>query len=334
MNSSRLDYIDLLKGVAIFCMVMGHFLSWQWGGHSEFNFQVGTINTVVRDFIYSFHMPLFFFLSGFCFNMKLCKWDIWNCITSIFHRFNRLIIPGLFFIVIEFILQDGFQIPKFPWFLKTLFEIYILNALAYFIAQRYDHNILAEATIQIAIIICLIGLLLFAPSSFNSALDIYTCFVHFPYFFLGTIAFRKKINISSSLYAISLILWIVAFYTDEKLFHISHHFTSFFAIVTLLFLAQNSKYTNRIGFFFTYIGKYTLPIYLYSSFFLPKGFCLGKLIEMSSTDSFVLGLFVQLVLGVIFSLFAILMSLGISRLCQKNSVLAFICLGKKYKHST
>lgn len=42
----RDEYIDLIKGVGIFLVVLGHH------------------NTILTKYIYSFHMPLFFFLSG------------------------------------------------------------------------------------------------------------------------------------------------------------------------------------------------------------------------------------------------------------------------------
>ena len=42
----RDNYIDLLKGIAIFLVVLGHH------------------DTVLTNYIYSFHMPLFFFISG------------------------------------------------------------------------------------------------------------------------------------------------------------------------------------------------------------------------------------------------------------------------------
>lgn len=53
---SRLNYIDVLKGFAIFLMVMGHALSWSYSTDV-----VRTPdNAFVRNLIYAFHMPLFF----------------------------------------------------------------------------------------------------------------------------------------------------------------------------------------------------------------------------------------------------------------------------------
>ena len=48
----RLDWVDALKGFGIFCVTFGH---------------LGT-NIYLEKHIYSFHMFLFFFISGYLFN--------------------------------------------------------------------------------------------------------------------------------------------------------------------------------------------------------------------------------------------------------------------------
>ena len=50
----RVEYIDRLKGFAILCVVIGHFTLWA----------IGRLNDPLHDFVYLYHMPLFFFLSG------------------------------------------------------------------------------------------------------------------------------------------------------------------------------------------------------------------------------------------------------------------------------
>lgn len=48
----RIDYIDVMKGMAIVLVVVGHYLLWTpW----------------IPTFIWSFHMPLFVFLNGYFF---------------------------------------------------------------------------------------------------------------------------------------------------------------------------------------------------------------------------------------------------------------------------
>ena len=96
ITEKRLEFVDLLKGVAIFLMVMGHFLAWQWGGtlNSQMPTDIAHIN-VVGKFIYSFHMPLFFFLSGYVFNLKQKEWSINDYSFQLLKRVRQLLIPGI-----------------------------------------------------------------------------------------------------------------------------------------------------------------------------------------------------------------------------------------------
>ena len=48
MTKQRLEYIDIIKGIGIFLVVLGHV----------------TTNQNVYHFNYAFHMPLFFIISG------------------------------------------------------------------------------------------------------------------------------------------------------------------------------------------------------------------------------------------------------------------------------
>lgn len=63
LNSKKIQFINIARGIAILLVLIGHGLTdcfvqngmWQ-SSIAEFSFQ----------FIYSFHMPLFFLISGFC----------------------------------------------------------------------------------------------------------------------------------------------------------------------------------------------------------------------------------------------------------------------------
>lgn len=50
MHSQRIEWIDVAKGIAILLMVAGHT----------------TIPKSISNFIWAFHMPLFFIASGLC----------------------------------------------------------------------------------------------------------------------------------------------------------------------------------------------------------------------------------------------------------------------------
>ncbi|WP_367118171.1 acyltransferase family protein [uncultured Clostridium sp.] len=56
---TRLNFIDILKGIAIVLVVLGHILYNQ--------------NNLIRIWLYSFHIPLFFIISGYLLNFKKDK---------------------------------------------------------------------------------------------------------------------------------------------------------------------------------------------------------------------------------------------------------------------
>lgn len=69
--TQRLQYLDSIKGFAIFLMVLAHAIAWQFEDYREVVWlQENMTNNVLNagfiwQFIYSFHMPLFFMVSGF-----------------------------------------------------------------------------------------------------------------------------------------------------------------------------------------------------------------------------------------------------------------------------
>jgi fucose 4-O-acetylase-like acetyltransferase len=77
-NNRHFDYIDLLKGFGIFLVVWGHTM------------------TPRSAYIYSFHMPLFFFLSGFVHKDKPLR-------EFVLSKINSLYIPYLVFSFISWV---------------------------------------------------------------------------------------------------------------------------------------------------------------------------------------------------------------------------------------
>jgi len=81
----RLNWVDSLKGLGIFLVIMGHLkppqIVWLW--------------------IFSFHIPLFFFISGYVFNSK--KY-LDNPKTFVISRFKQLIIPYFYYSILTLII--------------------------------------------------------------------------------------------------------------------------------------------------------------------------------------------------------------------------------------
>ena len=60
----RLDWLDILKGIGIFSVVVGHVLQWRY--------------------VYCYHIPLFFLISGYTYHPRNNEWA-WG--VKCFQRF-------------------------------------------------------------------------------------------------------------------------------------------------------------------------------------------------------------------------------------------------------
>lgn len=84
MAAKRIEWLDLCKGFAIILVVLGHVID----GATMYK-NVSWLQTVFKA-VYSFHMPLFFFLSGIAYSLTrnrkqnivnlLLLYLIWSCI--------------------------------------------------------------------------------------------------------------------------------------------------------------------------------------------------------------------------------------------------------------
>ena len=84
VNKSRIPWVDIVKGIGIFLVVLGHVYR----------------NNAVLIWLYSFHMPLFFMLSGW---LHTAKRKSLSMIDYCIKKFQLLIIPMIIFLSISYI---------------------------------------------------------------------------------------------------------------------------------------------------------------------------------------------------------------------------------------
>ena len=117
----RIDWIDIAKGIAIILVVYGHT----------------TLPVIISKAIYSFHMPLFFILSGLLSNPH----KITNVKTFIIGKVHTIVIPYFFFLGVDIVYRYFWNleinwydisfghIDNAYWFLQVFFVTVVWNAL-------------------------------------------------------------------------------------------------------------------------------------------------------------------------------------------------------------
>lgn len=128
----RIEWLDSLKGFAIFLVVVGHVVLGylRAGTFSEHQWSL----QLTHDLIYSFHMPLFFLISGFLYKLTWSKKNT-GLLINIVNKFLNLIPMYLLFSVVFWVfkyygsLYGNIQMSDHYNFID-LFNIYI-TPLAY-----------------------------------------------------------------------------------------------------------------------------------------------------------------------------------------------------------
>lgn len=108
MKEERIEWIDIAKGIGIGCVVMGHIFSTQMLAHK---------------IIYLFHMPLFFYISGFLYKKEQRNG------AYIVKKFRNLIIPyfSVFVLVYAIFFLIYFPRDYSPDYIRTDITYYIMG---------------------------------------------------------------------------------------------------------------------------------------------------------------------------------------------------------------
>src|SRR3978361_1656976 len=99
-GSLRVNWVDYAKGLGIILVVMGHAMAGAREAHLPVNLSL--VNSLYT-FIYSFHMPLFFALSGLFFEKSL---DRYHEKKFIINKLQTILYP----FVIWSIIQTTFEV--------------------------------------------------------------------------------------------------------------------------------------------------------------------------------------------------------------------------------
>lgn len=327
-KTKRLNNIDYLKGIAIFLMVMGHALSWSY---------TDTIirtpdNAFVRNLIYAFHMPLFFFLSGYVIDLKDRLWDFSTCRNIIFKRAISLALPCLSWYVIS-------KFNDIPWFLRSLFLIIIIFTILKFIVRN-----IKSIWVELIVILFIGYIFLFLitrgtrGTELDYILNMTVVQIHYPYFVIGYF-FRKKensINLikRNNIYTLAIILFCICFYSynwndHSHAVHALLRYILAFSGIAIVYSYSisiktfNTKANNAV----ILMGKKSIEIYLLSNYFIIHSPDLFKIII--SNNIYPGNIVAQILFGLLLSIPAILCCLFVVKIIDNSNILNLLLFGKK-----
>lgn len=143
----RLQWVDYAKGIGIFLVVVGHVIR---GLENSSILQSSPLLSKVDQWIYAFHMPLFFFISGLFVQRSLSKplkdyvldkvyviaypYFVWSLLQTVFQVLGSNYTNHSTISLFD-ILKIGYQPILEFWFFYTLFVILLLYGILYKLKQ-------------------------------------------------------------------------------------------------------------------------------------------------------------------------------------------------------
>ena len=131
LGGARLSCLDVAKGIGIICVVIGHLIPF----------------CPLHYWIYGFHVPLFFLISGILCNYS--KYDFRSFFTK---RTRSLFVPFLFWYVLQMIIVeisrgDGLSFYRSVWFVLILYLVELLYYYPQKILRGSEYVILPIALV-------------------------------------------------------------------------------------------------------------------------------------------------------------------------------------------
>ena len=270
----RIDYIDRMKGFAIFLVVMGHVIG----------FALGQADDLAGRWISSFHMPLFMFLSGLvaCSGVVPPYWSVGKLVKKLRALLLPLFVFGLCYTftfskdvvsgVVGFVespSKNGY------WYLMTLAVFYVSLCL-------YRLNVKNKWYVDVAMAIGIWGGYIVLWKTFAQTRD-YFCLLNcgnfYPFFMLGVFTTKyqllEKLKSANWLFSLCIIAYAIVFCVEmptHGLDSLNRHIFMPFCMVTVvvsLFMHRHGQ-SSLIERTLEALGKRTLDIYMIHYFFVSQ----------------------------------------------------------------
>ena len=330
MSSTRIDWIDRCKAIAIIGVVYGHvglFSMQHWG-----------VFSIIQD---SFCMAFFFSLSGFFVCPIQDNRAVFNAVMK---KFLRLGAPFCFFGLTYTVLIKG-DIPFWSlfyyesdifhngyWFLLVLLEMHVLLLVLQFFCNIFKMD---NVKIGGCLLVIVWGLLHFLnqthffPETVNTALSLPLLRYYLPFFAIGFFLsnFLNKEDLRSlfssrCLFTICSIIFLSLLFLRER-FELDFlpvvYLLAITGILSVIYLVTVFESNNSFNRCLSYCGRHTLEIYVLHYFFLPTDLVFLKVLIHDNANialEFILFLFITATV--------VILSLFLSRILKQNLLIKYI----------
>lgn len=269
----RLQYLDQMKGIAIFLMVMGHVLLFTFGIQHE--------ESKLAD-VFFINMPMFFYVSGFLLFKEINNSK--DLLMRMQHKAARILPPWIIVTVVMTSIQKWnffSTLCTFYWFFYVLFLLTLLTIVLEFAVFRRIRNsyLYCISLLIIPVVfagIKFIGYIPYLPAP-------YLCQYSVPFLFGWACRKFSKLNSlvlnNPVLFVVSLFVFLFCWYKRDMM----NNYILIVAALAGIIVLQSVLYHREVlgvgnPSIISKLGKSSLAIYTLNNFFLPD---LRKLIDPS-----------------------------------------------------
>lgn len=278
MGGERIGYLDAMKCLGTILVIEGHVRG--------YGMNLGAYDSLSGLMLYSFNMPMFFFVSGFL-AYKAQRYSAKKIFKQSVRKFINLVIPAFLFVLYWALLNQDNPLDLLVngvgryWFTITLWECFLIY---YVVLLGVRNSLMRDILLMVIALVGMTSLCLYGEYG-PKLIDMNRLTKYFPYFVIGVFAMKYKelykrivssewLNISAIMGFFGLLFTINYCICSASLFHflrdIILRYLGLFVVVSWFTChAELFKKDNRINKVLLNIGRKSLPIYLLQYFFLP-----------------------------------------------------------------
>lgn len=340
MPTKRIEYVDALRGFAMYLVVYAHI--WTFGYHAD------NRNSFVHILV-NFYLVLFFFVSGFVAFKKDHEWSLRNIGHKLKEKAIQLLIPSIVFtaLLYQTVYNNLAGIQHFAlaeyWFTVQLFIFFVFYYFTMLLCRKVEGTKLNVILLSVAFAIFMLSFshVAIEKTQIGGNLFHYLGMKYWRYylFFCIGVAIRNSFhqfkNLTDNPYWMALFIlgfFFMIFFADDIDFPmwkpinmIVYGVLSIIVIFTFFRKYENLfKKETKFGYVMQYIGKRTLDVYMIHYFFLPMNLhFLGRFLVENINPT------LEFFLTTLIALLVILVTLIIGNIIRLSPILSHYLLGTK-----